>query len=444
MAASAGMAAKDGRPLAAAGRVQILARRTIQAHVGPMNAFAVDLLVALAIGLLIGLERERGKGQGADRRAAGIRTHAIAALAGATAMHLGGPLLAAVPIAGVTLLAALSYRRSARTDPGLTSEIALILTPLLGAMAIVEWQSAAMLGVVVTVLLAAKPTLHRFVKNTLTSQEVSDGLVIALVGVVIWPLLPDRAMGPNNAINPHMLGLVALLVLSISAAGHVAVRALGPRYGLPVAGLASGFVSSVATIGAMGGRVRTQPATMPAAIAGATLSSLATFIEMAVVLAAVSPPTLRVLASALLAGGGVIAAYGGIYGWKAAHSSAETTAAAGGAFSLKSALLMVAGMAGILLLTANVQPLFGQAGVTLGAAFGGILDTHAAAMSVAALVAAGRMSVDAAVVPVLAAMSANAAMKVGMAFGTGGDRFALRVGAGIGLSLLAAWLVVLL
>ena len=414
-----------------------------------MIANAIEWAVALAIGLLIGLERERSKGSGPERGAAGIRTHAIAAIFGAAAMRLGGAALAALAIAAVAGLAALAYRRTRNGDPGLTSEIALVLTPVLGALAMVDRLSAAMLGVVVAVLLAAKPALHRFVNGTLTSDEVSDGLVIAIVGVVIWPLLPDRGMGPNNAINPHMLGLVALLVLTIGAAGHVAVRALGPRYGLAVAGLASGFVSSVATIGAMGGRARANPAAAPGAIAGATLSSLATFIQMGIVLAAVSRPTLAALAVPLLAGGAIIAVYGGLYGWRAATASATSEGndlvdTAGGAFNLKSALLMVVGMAGILVLTATVQPLFGGAGLTVGAALGGILDTHAAAMSVAALVAADRLSAEAAVVPVLAAMTANATMKVSMALGTGGTGYALRIGAGVGLSMLITWAIALI
>lgn len=408
-----------------------------------MNALAINWLVALAIGLLIGIERERSKGRGPDRRVAGIRTHAIAALTGAAAMHLGGPALAALAIAAVAVLTAIAYRNNRSGDPGLTSEIALVLTPLLGALAMVDRLSAAMVGVVVATLLATKPALHRFANGILTSEEVSDGLVLAVVGVVVVPLLPDRAMGPNGAINPHMLGMVALLVLAISAAGHVAVRALGPRYGLPVAGLASGFVSSVATIGAMGGRAKSEPASRTAAIAGATLSSLATFVQMAMVLAAVSLPTLYALTPALLAGGSVIGVYGGLYGWRAARLPMVEGGTSEGAFSLKSALLMVLGMAGILLLTATVQPMFGKAGVTIGAALGGILDTHAAAMSVAALVATDRMTVDAAVVPVLAAMTANATMKISMALATGGPGYAWRVGAGVGLSIAAAWLVAL-
>lgn len=403
-----------------------------------MTADTIGYAIALAIGLLLGLERERSKGNGPRRGPAGLRTFAVTALAGAAAMQLAGPALVALVMAAVGALVGLAYWRSADADPGLTTEIALLLTPLLGALAMVDRLAAAMIGVVVAALLAAKPVLHRFVRGTLTSTEVGDGLVLAIVAVVIWPLLPDQGFGPGGVINPQMLGLVAVLVLAIGAAGHVAVRLLGPRYGLPVSGLASGFVSSVATIGAMGGRARTEPTALAATVAGATLSSLATFIQMAIVLAAVSMPTLLVLAPALIAGGGVIAAYGGIMGWRAVQTTG-TAPATDDAFSLKSALLMVTGLVGILWLTATIQPLFGTAGLTAGAALGGIVDTHAAAMSVAAIVAAGQLPAEAAAVPVLAAMTANATMKITMAFGTGGRAFGLYVAGGVGLSMLAAW-----
>jgi asparagine N-glycosylation enzyme membrane subunit Stt3 len=91
-----------------------------------------NLAVALGIGLLIGLERERSKGEGPTRRPAGIRTFALASLLGAVATHLGGTLLLAVALAGVIALTALSYLRSHDTDHGLTTEIGLLIAPLLG------------------------------------------------------------------------------------------------------------------------------------------------------------------------------------------------------------------------------------------------------------------------------------------------------------------------
>ena len=397
-------------------------------------------LVALGIGLLIGLERERSKGGGPTRGPAGIRTFALVALLGALAMELGGANLLIAVVAVIALLTGLSYIRGSDTDPGLTTEIALVTVPLLGALALSEELLAGSVAVVIVALLAAKPAMHRFVRGTLTEAEVNDGLILAIASIVIWPQLPDRAMGPYDAVNPHILWLVVILVLGIGAAGHVMTRALGPRYGLPVSGLASGFVSSVATTGAMGSKAKADPATLTAAVAGGTLSSLATFVQMALVLAAVSQPTLLAMAPALTAGAIVIALFGGLFMWRAARSESPP-AETGRAFSVGAALLLTAGLAGILMLTAAAQPLFGTAGVTLGAALGGIVDTHAAAMSVASLVAAGKLAAPASVVPILAAMTVNAAMKVAMATSTGTMAYVLRVGAGVGLSMAACWVM---
>lgn len=94
----------------------------------------LSLGVALAIGLLIGAERERSKGEGPGRAPAGIRTFTVAALSGAVAVLAGGSLLLAVVAASATVLVALAYWRSGSDDPGLTTEVVLILTVLLGGL----------------------------------------------------------------------------------------------------------------------------------------------------------------------------------------------------------------------------------------------------------------------------------------------------------------------
>lgn len=405
-----------------------------------MQAPIINYLTALGIGLLLGLERERSKKGGP----AGLRTFALASVLGAVAMDLGGVGLLSAAIVTIAVLLGIAYWRTRSSDPGLTTEVALLLVPLLGALALGRPLLAGGIGVIAATLLAAKPGLHRFVRGTLTDAEVSDGLLLAVALVVIWPLLPDRTLGPFNALNPHTLWLVVILVLAIGGAGHVATRVLGKRYGLPVSGLASGFVSSVATTGAMGTKAKADPSTLTAAVAGGTLSSVATFVQMVIVLAAVSSDTLRAMAPMLAAGGLVIAAYGAVYMWQAARSAPDAAMADERAFSLGAALLLALSMAGILLLTAAVQPYFGGAGVALGAALGGIVDTHAAAMSVAALVAAGKLTSTAAVLPILCAMSVNAVMKVAMATAAGTAAYVVRVGAGIALSMAAAWAAALI
>lgn len=400
-----------------------------------------NFCVALGLGLLIGLERERSKGDGPDRRPAGIRTFALASLFGAVAFALGGIALLAVALGGVAALIVFAHARSREVDPGLTTEIGLFTVPLLGALAMTDPLLAAGLSVAVTVVFATKVPLHGLVKGALTDAEVKDGLVFAIATLVIWPQLPDRPIGPFGSINLNQLWLVVVLVLSIGAGGHAAIRILGRRYGLPVAGLAAGFVSSTAAIGSMAGRVAQDPASMRPAIAGSALSTVATFVQMAVLLSTVSKPTLFILAPMLAAGGLVAAVYALAFAFGGGASSNAAEAEPGRAFSLRAALGLAALLAVMLIVAAALKERFGEAGVIAGTTVAGIVDTHAAAISVASLVASSGLTPREAVVPILAAMTSNACAKIAMAFSVGPRGFALRIVPGIVLSIAAVWAV---
>lgn len=398
-------------------------------------------LVALGIGLMIGIERERAKGTGPGRGPAGVRTFTLAAVFGALAMAVGGALLVGLVIMVLAGLAALAYARAGADDPGLTTEVSLVLVPLLGALTQSDMHLAAGIAVILTILLAIKPALHRFVRGTLTEVEIADGLVLACATLVVWPILPNRVVGPFDALNPHSVWLVVILILAIGAGGHIALRAFGARFGLPLSGLASGFVSSVATIGTMGQRARADVAALPAAVAGGLLSSVATFVQMVAVLAMVSRETMWAMAPMLAAGGGVILVIGGVQTWRAATASASPPV--GRAFSLWMALLLAMLMSVMVVVAAAIRQWLGSAGLVVGAAVGGVVDTHAAAMSVASLVAADRIDPAQAIIPILVAMTANATMKIIMAATAGGAAFARRIGIGIALSMAAAWAVAL-
>ncbi len=403
----------------------------------PWHGFAV----ALGIGLLIGLERERSKGDGPTRRPAGIRTFALASLLGAVAAHLGGTVLLAVATAGIITLTALSYLWSHDTDRGLTTEIGLVAAPLLGALAMAEPLLAAGLAAAVAVVFAAKVPLHGFVKGALTDAEVKDGLVFAIATLVIWPLLPDRQLGPFDAVNPHNVWLLVVLMLAIGAAGHAATRLLGARYGLPVAGLAAGFVSSTATIGAMAARASKDPASLGPAVAAAAFSTCATFLQMAMLLFTTNQATLLAMAPMLGAGAVVATAYALVFALRPSASRDTREAEPGRAFNPGAALGLAAMMALMLVVSAAMQDWFGEVGVIVGAAVAGIVDTHSAGIAVASLVATGGLPAEAAIAPILAAMTTNAAAKIAMATSLGTRPFALRVVPGIVLSMLTAWTV---
>lgn len=403
-------------------------------------ASLVNLMVALGAGLLIGAERERRKQEKGLPSLGGIRTFTLASLAGALAYGIGGVGLLAVVVLGVTALAGLSYLRLVgEEDPGLTTEIALVLVVLIGALAMRDAFAAAALSVAVAFLLLVRKGVHRFVGDVLTEEEVRAALILAAAAVVVLPLLPDRPMGPFGALNPHAIWRLVVLVLAIGAAGHVAVRALGPRFGMPMAGMASGFVSSAATIGVMGARAASAPALLGAAAAGAVLSTVATLIQLAVVLAATSVPALRATSPALIAGGAAAAVYGAVFTLRALRQPAQATEASGNPFSLTAALVFAATLSLVLLASAALREWFGAPGALVAAALAGFVDTHAAAISIAAMVASGKMSAAAAVAPILAGLTTNTITKIIVARTTGGRAFALRVVPGLLLVIAAVW-----
>ena len=405
-----------------------------------IESVILNLVVAFGIGLLIGAERERRKGEGPARSPAGIRTFTITSLAGAISFMVGSELLLAVVTAGVIALTAIGYWRGHDDDPGLTSEIALVLTALLGGLSVQQPALAGGLAVIVAVLLAARTRLHRFVRSVLSEQELNDILIFAGATLVVLPLIPDRPMGPYGALNPHSVWILVVLVMAISGGGYIAVRLLGARFGLPVAGLASGFISSTATIAAMGARVKTAAEIMPAAVAGAVLSTIATIAQMALVLGATSWPTLRTLAISLVSAGLMAVAYGAIFTIRALRQPAGGEQAGGRAFNPVTALVFALTLSFIMVAAAALQDWLGEKGIILAAALAGFVDTHSAAISVASLVASGKMTVADAVLPILAGLSTNTISKLVLASTGGGRSFAVRVIPGLLLVVLAAWL----
>jgi uncharacterized membrane protein (DUF4010 family) len=396
--------------------------------------------VALGLGLLIGAERERRKQAEPGASTAGIRTFTVAALAGALSFQLGGPLLLAAATLVLGGLTALGYWRTRNdSDAGLTSEIALVLTLLLGALAMRAALPAAMAGVAVAILLAGRNRIHDFVGRVMTANELDAVLVLAAASLIVLPLLPDRAVGPFDAINPRKVWTVVILVLAIGAGGHVAVRALGARAGLALAGLASGFASSSATIGAMGERARRAPDALAAATAGAVLSTVATVLQMAVVVGVTSAEALRAIALPLVLAGAAAVAYGAVFTLIGLRKPGPDGHDPGDAVSLRAALTFGALLAGVMLAAAALSARFGATGTVAAAAVAGLVDAHAAAISTAALVASGALPADQAALPILAGLSTNTVTKLAFAVTAGGRNFTLRVAPGLILVLAAAW-----
>ncbi|MCW5735796.1 MAG: MgtC/SapB family protein [Enhydrobacter sp.] len=405
----------------------------------PLDSRLVGFAIALGIGLLIGADRERRKSAGPGRAAAGIRTFSIVALAGAAAQAIGGDMLLAAVVAGVVALAGIAYWRIGADDPGLTTEAALVLTALLGALAMNEPEVAAGIGVVVAALLHSREKIHAFVRSALTEDELRDAIVFAGATLVVLPLLPDEPLDPYGVLNLRLVWIVVILIMAVSAAGYIAIRLLGVRFGLPLSGFAAGFVSSSATIGAMAARVNQAPGLLRPAVAGAVLSTVATVVQMTLLLAATSMPALAVLAVPLACAGIVAVLYGGLFTLWALKQEGGGDEKPGRAFSIVTALILAATLAVILVVSAALQAWLGEAGIVIAAGVAGFADAHSASVSAASVVAAQKMSAAQAVYPVLAALTTNTITKIVLAF-TGGSRlFALCVVPGLLLVVAAAW-----
>jgi uncharacterized membrane protein (DUF4010 family) len=354
-------------------------------------------------------------------------------------MEADGALLLSVAMAGIAVLAALSYLQSEDEDPGLTTEIALIVTLGLGGLAARSPATAAALGVAVAILLAARAPMHRFIRDVLTAGELRSALILAAASLIVWPLLPDRHMGPLGAINPRSIWSVALVVMAVGAAGHIAVRAIGAGYGLPISGFASGFVSSSATIAAMGAKAAAEPKLLGPAVAAAVLSTVATVVQLILVIGAVSVPVLRALWLPLALGMLAAITYGIAFACSAASAREDVAPPTGQAFDPRRALVFAALVACVLVVSAAARTWLGERGLGLAAAAAGFADTHAIAISIASLVAGGKLLAPSAEIPILLAFTSNSATKIVMAAVSGNADFALRVIPGVLLVLAAIW-----
>lgn len=398
----------------------------------------LGLGVALGCGLLIGVERERRKGHGVTRAPAGVRTFAVTALAGAFAQALDEPLLVAAGAVLVLVLSAISHWKSTSPDPGMTTELALFVTFLLGVTAMRNAAFAAGGAAAVTILLAARHGLHRFSTRTLRESELRDGLILAGAALIVLPLVPAQQIEWLAGFNPRTMWRLVVLLLILQAAGYVAMRLAGPRVGLSLSGLASGFVSSTATFAAMGARARTDAGLSRAAVAGALISNVSTIMQLALVTLTVSPAMLRALWPVYLAGGAAAIAGAAMATLRPSIEDPRPPLLER-VFDLWRSLAFAAVLTGVTALAAFAGDRFGTSAVAGAAALAGFVDVHAATASVATLVQSERMPLAASALPVMLAFTTNTASKLAAAWAGGGLPFAAKVMPGTLLLLGVVW-----
>ncbi|MGD9543186.1 MAG: MgtC/SapB family protein [Methylocystis sp.] len=417
---------------------------------------AVELIqrlsIALAIGLLIGLERGwKSRGEAESERAAGLRTNGLAALLGgvwgAIVQPYGAAGVVALAIAFVfvgALIGVYRYRENVRDESfGATTAVAAALAFSLGAFAVVgDIQAAAAAAVATTAILALKTFLHGFVERV-TWAELRSGLALLAMSFILLPVLPNRAIDPWNAVNPFELWLMTILIGVISFAGYVAVKLVGYRRGVAVAGMAGGLASSTAATAAMSRLARENPAQIGASAAGAIFANAMMAPRVVVVIAVINTTLAWRLAPPAIAAGVLFALAGIFLLWRNEKPRESRSLSVGNPLDLVAVLKFGALLATVMILSRLATHFAGSAGAYALALMSGVVDVDAIGLTMARI-GASEIGAPAAAGAVLLAMLSNTASKVVISWAIGGAAMGVRLAAASALAvagaLAALWL----
>lgn len=395
------------------------------------------LLTALGLGLLIGTVRERLHTP--SETLAGIRTHSLVAILGFVTLGLGtAPFVAAMVLVGA--LAVVGYQMSAKTSLGITGEVAILVTFVLAGLSVSQPGLASGLGVLVAGLLYAKASLRRFGRELIHEDELKELLLLCAAALVVLPLLPQHPIDPWGALKPYALWRIVVLVMAVGMLGHIAFRATGTRWGFPIAGFFSGFVSSTASVASLGRHVKDKPHLLYAASAAALLSILSSLVLFVMVLGASSPALMSSVLLALVSGAvGLMVFIGFCLRMINVHEPPEVDTATS-AFKISHALMIAATIGLVMLLSAWLRDLFGDGGTLVAAGVVGLAEIHAAAVSVAQLAVEGPVQPDLVRWGVLGILLSSVVAKSIIAFLSGGKAYGRMVTAGLLTMMVAATL----
>lgn len=385
---------------------------------------------ALAIGLLIGSERYKWKGD-QESQTAGVRTFSIISLSGACAALLNVNAFTLLSFAALAVFLGLGYYRNPKEAYGLTTELAALLTFWLGYL-LRDYEALAIsTGIVLVILLASKKTLHDFVKKQVSETEFFDTLKFLAVVFVVFPLLPNRYVGPFDFLNPTQIWLLIILVSTISYAGYVLIRVFGGRKGLAITSILGGIVSTTAVTLSLAGRVKEVPSLARVCGINGVMANAVQFPRLLLLIwvvdaglgARLAPPFLAMAA----AGFGSAVLLGRL---KSGAKMPPIAPLLSNPFSLGPVLKFGVFLVGVFLLVKMAGIFLGDQGVYLASALAGAGSVSAIALSLADMVEGGSLSIETAAIAILLALCSNAVLKWSLAFFHGTRQLAVWLGAG--------------
>jgi uncharacterized membrane protein (DUF4010 family) len=401
------------------------------------------LAVALGIGLIVGLERGwKTRDQHSGQRLAGVRTFTVTALLGGVLAALSQPDRFAVLVAGTLVVGALivgGYLITApeQRDFGMTTELAMLTTFALGAVAVLGAPGeAAAAAVVMTLLLGFKAEFHAAI-NKLERRELLATLQLAALAAVLLPLLPNRDLGPWNAVNPRVVGMLVLLIAGLSYVGYFAVRMFGARLGLTLTALFGGLSSSTAVTVAYARQARSEPAAQRLLGAGIALAAATMVPRLVVEIAAVNRSLLLALWPTFAALTFVPLAAVVYLVLHRREPHASTKIELDNPLQLSTALGFGAMLVALFIAAEGLRRTLGDAGAYAVAAIAALLDVDAVSLAMAQDAARGVLMPATAARAIAVAVLVNTAVKAVLAVALGGLQMLRSASAVLGVALLA-------
>ncbi|MEW9612870.1 MgtC/SapB family protein [Shinella sp. S4-D37] len=392
-----------------------------------METTLARLGLALAIGLLVGLERGwRERGAPARSRTAGIRTYGISGLLGgifsALSQSMEAASLMVAGFLGFAVVFAFYKAREAAHDEdfSVTSVVAGLCVFALGALAAAgETQAAAGGGAALAAILASREVLHELLKR-LTWEEVRSALILAVMTAIILPVLPSRTIDPWGGLNPHEVWFFTVLTAAISYLGYIAVRLLGATRGLIVSAVSGALVSSTAVTLALGRNASSGAAPYPLAGA-ATFAAIVSIGRVCVVIGLIKPQVLLVIGPAAFSAMLVFGLCGALLLMRG-HGSGGVASTIRSPFELGPLLLFALLFAIAATANAALVRYSGSQGIVAAAAVSGAVDVDVAVLGALRLVGSAATA-EIVGQAVLAAMTSNALFRVVLAVASGPMRF---------------------
>lgn len=385
--------------------------------------------VALAAGLLVGLQRQFAKQHDADDLFAGARTFGLIALMGGASSLLTIRFDTVLPIvfgfAAVSAIVGIGYLGGVRSGSmGLTTEMSALVTFVAGALAgDGQYTVSVGLAVVTTALLAAKPYTYAFVEH-LDRDDVEATVQFAVLVALVLPILPREPIGPSpfDAASPFKIGLMVVFILGLSFLGYVLIKVVGARRGIGLTGILGGLVSSTAVTLTMSERSKHSSGLLRALAMALLLAWGIMYGRVLVEVGVVNADLLRHVAIPIGVAGAVTAAWAGWVALKRhdVDGSEDEERRFTNPFSIGPAIQFGLLYGVVLIGSKALSEWLGDAGVYIGAIASGVADVDAITLSMAELSRGdGPVSDQTAANAIVLAAASNAIVKGGLVWAIG-------------------------